>query len=100
MVTHCTFACEVAYIFHCQLVFCSGSDCEDQITRYYSSPVQLDHLKRVLGSSKLYQCEIHLLSAINRMNDEIISCMNITANLVNRFRGSKKAAIHLHDGLY
>ena len=66
---------------------------------YYSSPDQLDELRHVLGSSTNYPVEVDLLNVISEMREEIVIHMNVTAQLVERFKGSKKSAIHVHDGL-
>jgi len=52
----------------------------------------------VLGSGTQYPIEVDLLDAINEIREEIVIHMNITAQLVERSKGSKKSAIHLHDG--
>jgi Flp pilus assembly CpaE family ATPase len=80
-------------------VVCGHSEGDDGTVWYYSSPAQLDELLQVLISTT-YPPEMKLLAAINEMRNVINAHMNITLELVERFRGSRKSAISLHDGQF
>jgi hypothetical protein len=80
-------------------VICGHREGDDGTIWYYSSSAQLDELQQVLSSSS-YPPEMELLAAIDEMKTVINSHMNITVQLVERFRGSRKSAISVHDGQF
>ena len=66
---------------------------------YYSSIVQCDALRAALSASSQYSCEVALLNTLNDIRIDLIAHMSVTAELNDMFRGSRKSAVMIHDGV-
>lgn len=66
---------------------------------YYSSIVQCDALCMALSASSRYSCEVALLNTLNDIRIDLIAHMSVTAELNDMFRGTRKSAIMIHDGM-
>ena len=66
---------------------------------YYSSMVQFDALCAALSTSDQYACEVALLLTLTDIRPDVIAHMSITAELSDFYRGARKSAIMIHDGM-
>jgi len=68
---------------------------------YYSSIVQCDALCAALSaSSTQYSCEVDLLNTLSDVRTDLVAHMSVTAELNDMFRGTRKSAIMIHDGVF
>lgn len=72
----------------------------DEQVAYYSSIVQLDALCAALSASDQYSCEVALLSTLTDIRIDVVAHMSLTAELSEMFRGARKSAIMIHDGVF
>jgi len=67
---------------------------------YYSSIVQCDAVCAALSAAgSQYSCEVELVNTLNDIRSDLTAHMNVTAELNDMFRGTRKSAIMIHDGL-
>jgi len=70
----------------------------DKVT-YYSSIVQFDAMCEALSASDQYACEAALLRNLTDIRIDVIAHMSLTTELCDMYRGSRKSAIMIHDGV-
>jgi len=71
----------------------------DEKVAYYSSIVQFDALCAALSTSDQYACEVALLHTLTDIRPDVIAHMSLTTELTDMYRGARKSAIMIHDGM-
>jgi len=66
---------------------------------YYSSIAQFDAVCEALSQNSPYSCEVALLHTLADIRADVVTHMTVTAELADLYRGRKKSAIMIHDGL-
>jgi len=73
----------------------------DEEVAYYSSVIQFEAVCSVLSASdRQYSCEASLLRVLNDVRTDVTAHMNVTAQLTDKYRGRRKSAIAIHDGVF
>jgi len=71
----------------------------DEKVAYYSSIVQFDALCGALSANSQHSCEVALLHTLADIRIDVIAHMSVTAELGDMYRGARKTAIMIHDGV-
>ena len=71
----------------------------DEEVAYYSSIIQFDALCEALSTSDQYACEVALLRTLVDIRPDVVAHMSLTAELSDMYRGARKSAIMIHDGM-
>jgi len=73
----------------------------DEEVAYYSSVMQFEAVCAALSASdRQYSCEVALLRTLNDIRTDVMAHMSLTAELTDKYRGRRKSAIAIRDGVF